>query len=40
MPKGKRMLIQSVSIIAFMIIVMLVVLATDQIAAFLKSLFM
>ena len=40
MPKGKRMVIQTVSIIAFLALVMLAVLATDQIAAFLKNLVM
>lgn len=40
MPKGKRMLVQSLSIIAFMVIVMLVVLGTDFLANLLKELFM
>ena len=39
MPKGKRMVIQTVSILAFLVLVMVVVLATDQLAGFLKSLF-
>ncbi len=39
MPKRKRMVIQTVSIVAFLALVMAVVLATDQLAGFLKSLF-
>ncbi|MGN0478537.1 MAG: hypothetical protein ACI4GO_03805 [Hominenteromicrobium sp.] len=40
MPKGKRMVIQTVSIIAFMVVVMLVVFASDFLANLLKELFM
>lgn len=40
MPKGKRMVIQTVSIIAFMIVVALVVFASDFVANLLKELFM
>jgi len=39
MPRGKRMLIQSLSVIAFMAIVILVVLGSDFIANLLKALF-
>ena len=38
-PRGKRMLIQSLSVIAFMAIVILVVLGSDFIANLLKALF-
>ena len=38
MPKGKRMLIQSVSVIAFMLLVMLLVLSADGVAQWLKEL--
>ena len=38
MPRGKRMLIQSLSVIAFMAIVILVVLGSDFIANLLKAL--
>ena len=40
MPRTKRMVIQTVSIIAFMLAVMLLVLMTDSIANALKNLFM
>ncbi len=40
MPKGRRMVIQTVSIIAFMVIVMLVVFAADSVAVWLRELFM
>ncbi len=40
MPKGKRMVIQTVSILAFMVIVMLVVFASDFLATLLRELFM
>lgn len=40
MPKGKRMVIQTVSIIAFMVLVMLLVFAMNPIANALKNLFM
>lgn len=40
MPGGKRLLIQSLSIIAFMALVILVVLGTDFVANLLKELFM
>lgn len=40
MPKGKRMVIQTVSILAFMVLVMLVVFASDSLATLLKELFM
>ena len=40
MPQGKRMVIQTVSIIAFMLLVMLLVFAMDSIANALKNLFM
>ena len=39
MPRGKRMLIQSLSVIAFMAIVILVVLGSDFIANLLKAFF-
>ncbi|MBQ2667101.1 MAG: hypothetical protein IJF56_00575 [Clostridia bacterium] len=40
MPRRKRMVIQTVSIIAFMILVMLMVLAADSVANWLKDLLM
>ena len=40
MPRGKRMVIQTVSIIAFLLAVMLLVLLTDSVANALKNLFM
>lgn len=40
MPRGKRMVIQTVSIIGFMILVMLLVFATDSVASWLKNLLM
>ena len=40
MPRGKRMVIQTVSIIAFLLAVMLLVLMTDSVANALKNLFM
>ncbi len=39
MSKGKRMLVQSLSVIAFMILVMLTVFGADAFAGWLKSLF-
>ena len=40
MPRGKRMVIQTVSILAFMVLVMLVVFASDSLATLLRELFM
>lgn len=40
MPKGRRLLIQTLSIIGFLVLVALVVFATDFVANALKELFM
>lgn len=39
MPRGKRMLVQSLSVIAFLILVMLAVFGADAFAGWLKQLF-
>ena len=39
MPRGKRLVIQTVSVLAFLLLIVLVVLGTDALAEFLRGLF-